>query len=82
MHAPPCSCFGVLFLCHLIPGCPPGHCLSAYHPVMMDLWTWTDWVGVIVFGVVTSAGFIAGLREARRFRDDPADRKRDTDSTD
>jgi hypothetical protein len=48
----------------------------------MDLETWTDWVGVLVFGALTFAGLIAGLREARRFRDDQADRKRDTDSTD
>jgi hypothetical protein len=50
---------------------------------MMDLGTWTDWVGALVLGAITFAALlIAGLREARRFRDDPANRKRDTDSTD
>ena len=49
---------------------------------MMDLGTWTDWVGMLVFGALSFAALlIAGLREARRFRADPADRKRDTDST-
>ncbi|MEU4387284.1 hypothetical protein [Promicromonospora sp. NPDC023805] len=50
---------------------------------MMDLGTWTDWVGALVFGVLTVAvTLIVGLREARRFRDDQANRKRDTDSSD
>jgi hypothetical protein len=50
---------------------------------MMDLGTWTDWVAALVLGAITfTAVLIAGLRGAQRFRDDPADRKRDTDTTD
>ncbi|MGW2094249.1 hypothetical protein [Promicromonospora sukumoe] len=40
-----------------------------------------DWVGTVVFVALTVAGTVAGLRNARRFRD-PVDQKRDTDPTD
>jgi steroid 5-alpha reductase family enzyme len=49
---------------------------------MMEFVTWTDWAGLLVLGVVMFAGTIAGLREARRFREDPDNRKRDKDPAD
>ena len=45
---------------------------------MMDIGAWPDWVRSLVFGVSMIVATIAGLRTARRFRDDPADRKRNT----